>query len=265
VKPSSSSVVLVAYAWLLFGMLLVPIAIVLVFAFSADASFAFPPRGFSLRWFRYLAERREFLTATSISVQVAIIASVASVCLGTLAALALVRERFVGKDLVEAVLMGPLVLPGIIIGVALLQFMSVIGLTASFWRLVLAHVVVCTPYAIRSIGSSLYNIDPALEQASRVLGAGGWRTFRRVLLPLIRPGMIAAFIFCFITSFDNVAVSIYLISGETVTLPVRILTYVEWQFDPSIAAISTILAVLTTALVIVVEALTGLSRPLRAR
>jgi putative spermidine/putrescine transport system permease protein len=146
-------------------------------------------------------------------------------------------------------------------GVAFLQFVSLIGFRPSFWRLVLAHVVICTPYAIRSIGASLYGIDPALEEASQTLGAGPWRTFRRILLPLMMPGLTAAFVFAFITSFDNVVVSMFLISGDTVTLPVRILTYVEWQFDPSIAAISTILTAFTTALVIAVH---RFAAPIRA-
>ena len=258
---SSSKALLVAYAAVFFGLLLLPLVIVLVFSFSADSSLTFPPRGLSLRWFEYLAGRHELVTAAITSVRIAVIASIVSLALGTLASLALVRERFRGKAIVESVLMSPLVLPGIITGVAFLQFMSLVGFRPSFWRLVLAHVVICTPYAIRSISASLHGVARSLEDAARVMGAGRWRTFRRVLLPLIAPGMTAAFIFAFITSFDNVVVSIYLISGDTVTLPVRILTYVEWQFDPSIAAISTILTALTTALVIAAELATGLSKP----
>jgi putative spermidine/putrescine transport system permease protein len=260
---SSSKTLLVAYAAVFFAVLLLPLVIVLVFSFSADSSLTFPPRGLSLRWFAYLTGRHEFVTAAITSLRIAVIASIVSLALGTLASLALVRERFRGKAIVEGLLMSPLVLPGIITGVAFLQFMSLVGFRPSFWRLVLAHVVICTPYAIRSISASLHGVDRSLEDAARVMGAGRWRTFRRVLLPLIAPGMTAAFIFAFITSFDNVVVSIYLIGGDTVTLPVRILTYVEWQFDPSIAAISTILTALTTALVIAAELLTGLSKTVR--
>ena len=107
----------------------------------------------------------------------------------------------------------------------------------------LAHVVICTPYAIRSISASLYGIDPALEEASRVMGAGRWRTFRRILLPLCRPGChgsVHLLVHHLVRQRGRVDVSH---RADTVTLPVRILTYVEWQFDPSIAAISTILTV----------------------
>lgn len=251
---------LAGYNVLAYAFLVAPIAIVLVFSFSDGARFTFPPEGWSLRWFRYLAGRDELIAAAIVSVQVAALASIGAVVLGLLASLALVRERFRGKAFVEGVLMSPLVLPGIITGVALLQYFTAIGLVRSFDRLLLAHLVICTPYAIRSVSACLYGIDPSLEEASRTLGGSGWRTFRRILLPLLRPGIAAAFIFAFVTSFDNVVVSIYLIGADTVTLPVRILTYLEWQFDPSIAAISTIFVAATTALVFVTEAVTGMSR-----
>lgn len=251
---------LAGYNVLAYSFLLAPIAIVLVFSFSDGASFAFPPSGFSFRWFRYLAGRDEFITAAFVSLQVAALASIGAVALGIPASLALGRERFLGKGVVEAVLMGPLVLPGIILGIALLQYFTAIGLTRSFERLVLGHLVVCVPYAIRSISACLYGIDPSLEEASRTLGASHWRTIRRVVLPQLRPGIAAAFLFAFITSFDNVVISIYLIGADTVTLPIRILNYIEWQFDPSIAAISTIVLVVTIGLVSVAEALTGVIR-----
>jgi putative spermidine/putrescine transport system permease protein len=248
---SSSRPLLVAYTVVVLAALVLPLAVLMLFAFSADSTFAFPPSGVSLRWFAYLADRHELLTAALVSVEIALVSSIAAVGLGLLASLALVRERVRGKAFVEGILMSPLTLPGIITGVAFLQFVSLIGVRSSFWRLVLAHIVICTPYAIRSIGASLYGLDPALEEASSVMGAGPWRTFRWILVPLVLPGITTAFIFAFVTSFDNVVVSLFLISGETVTLPIRILTYVEWQFDPSMAALSVIVTVFTTALILI--------------
>jgi putative spermidine/putrescine transport system permease protein len=237
--------------------LLAPLAIIVLFSFSDGSTFAFPPRSFSLRWFRYLAGRDEFVTAALVSLRLAALSSLAAVALGLPAALALVRERFPGKGIVEGVLMGPLVLPGIILGVALLQYFTAIGLTHSFDRLLLGHTIVCLPFAIRSIAANLYGIDPSLEEASRTLGAGRGRTFRRVLLPLLRPGLAAALLFSFVTSFDNVVISIYLIGADTVTLPIRIFTWLEWQFDPSIAAISTITLAVTVVTVGAAEMATG--------
>ncbi len=217
----------------------------------------FPPPGLSLRWFRYLAGRDEFISSAIVSVEIAALASIGAVALGLPASLALVRGRVPGKAIVESILMSPLVLPGIVTGIALLQYFTVTGVIRSFPRLVLAHLVICTPYAIRSLTASLHGIDPSIEEASRTLGANRLTTFLRVLLPLLRPGVVAAFIFSFVTSFDNVVVSIYLIGADTVTLPLRILTYVEWQFDPSIAAISTIFVLVTTTVVVVTEGLSS--------
>jgi putative spermidine/putrescine transport system permease protein len=250
---------LAGYNVLAFAFLLAPIAVVIATSFTSGSTLAFPPPGLSLRWFRYLAGRDEFVTAAIVSLQVALWASAGAVALGVPASLALARGRFRGKTIVEGALMSPLVLPGIITGVALLQYFTAAGLLRSFPRLVLAHIVICLPYSIRSVSAGLRGIDPALEEASRTLGAGRWRTFRRILLPLLRPGIIAATIFSFVTSFDNVVVSIYLIGADTVTLPIRILTYLEWQFDPSIAAISAIFVVVTVVVVAMAEAMTGVT------
>lgn len=251
--------VLAAFNVLAYAFLLAPIAVVVVLSFTSGSTLSFPPSGFSLRWFRYLAGRDEFITATMISAQIAALASLGAVALGLPASIALVRGRFRSKMWVEHALMSPAILPGIITGVALLQYFTMIGLVRSFPRLVIAHIVICLPYAIRSISACLRGIDPSLEEASQTLGASPARTFRRVLLPLLRPGVFAALIFTFVTSFDNVVVSIYLIGGDTVTLPIRIFTYLEWQFDPSIAAISTIFVIVTIAVVAIVEAATGVS------
>lgn len=262
-RISAGNALLVAYNAAVYGWLLAPILIVIVFSFSADAAFVFPPRALSLRWFRYLAGRDEFFSAARVSLEVALVAGAASTALGLLASLALVRGRFRRKDLIEGVLMSPLALPSIITGVALLQFFALAGPADALGRLVLGHVAVCTPYAIRSISACAYGVDPSLEEASRVLGAGPWRTFRRVLLPLLSPGIVAGFLFAFVTSFDNVTVSLFLVGSNTITLPIRILTYLEWQFDPSIAAVSTVLIAITIGTVIGAEWLVG-SRKRRA-
>jgi putative spermidine/putrescine transport system permease protein len=250
---------LAAYNVLAYAFLLLPIAVVVALSFTSGATLAFPPPGLSLRWFRYLAGRDEFIAAAIISAQIAALASIGAAVLGLPASLALTRGRFRMKSWIEHALMSPAILPGIITGVALLQYFTAIGLVRSFPRLVIAHIIICLPYAMRSISACLRGIDPSIEEASRTLGAGSWRTFLRVLLPLLRPGVTAAMVFSFVTSFDNVVVSIYLIGGDTVTLPIRIFTYLEWQFDPSIAAISTIFVAVTVAIVALVEALTGVS------
>lgn len=250
---------LIAFNVVAYAFLLAPIAVVIAMSFTSGNTLQFPPPGWSLRWFRYLAGRNEFISAALISAEIGVIASTIAVALAIPAALALVRGRSRFRSAAEQLLMSPAILPGIITGVALLQYFTAIGVARSLPRLIIAHTVICLPYAMRSIGACLRGIDPHLEEASRTLGAGPWRTFRRVLLPLLRPGVIAAFVFSFVTSFDNVVVSIYLIGGDTVTLPIRIFTYLEWQFDPSIAAISTIFVVVTMIAIAAAEKLTGIS------
>jgi len=255
---------LIAYNVVAYGFLLAPILVVIALSFTSGNTLTFPPPGVSLRWFRYLADRSEFISSALVGGQIAIIASVVAAALSIPASLALTRGQFRFKAAIEGLLMSPAILPGIITGVALLQYFTMIGLVRSFPRLVIAHVIICLPYAMRSMTACLRGIDPDLEEASRTLGASSWRTFRRVLLPLLRPGVIAALIFSFVTSFDNVVVSIYLVGGDTVTLPIRIFTYLEWQFDPSIAAISTIFVAVTTVVIVVVEWLTGITAEPRA-
>ncbi len=250
---------LIAYNVLVYAFLLAPILIVIAISFTSGNTVAFPPPGFSLRWFRYLAGRDEFISAALISAQIATMASLIAVALAIPASLALIRGHLRIAPAIETLFMSPAILPGIITGVAMLQYFTMIGVARSLPRLIIAHIVICLPYAIRSISACLRGIDPSLEEASRTMGAGPWRTFRRILLPLLKPGVVAALIFSFTTSFDNVVVSIYLIGGDTVTLPIRIFTYLEWQFDPSIAAISTIFVSVTTIVIVAVERLTGIT------
>jgi ABC-type spermidine/putrescine transport system permease subunit II len=243
-----------------YALLLLPLLIVVVISFTSGAGVDFPPPGYSLRWFEYIAQRPEFVSGTVNSLVLAVVATVLALVLGVLASFGLVRYRFRGKGLVEALFLAPLVVPSLIIGVSLLYFFSSLGFTDAFQRLVLAHLILTVPYTIRSVSATLYGLDPSYEEASRVMGAGSLRTFRKVVLPMIRPGIVVACLFAFIVSFDNFNLSIFLIDGNTVTLPVRIFTYLNFQFDPSIAAISTVLLVATIAVLAIAERTIGLTR-----
>lgn len=251
---------LIAGNLIVYFMLLFPLIVVVAISFTSGAGVDFPPPGVSLRWFDYIAHRPEFISGTVNSLILAVAATVLALALGTLASLGMVRYRFRGKSLLEALFLAPLVVPSLIIGVALLYFFSAIGFTDSFQRLVLAHLILVVPYTIRSISATMYGLDPAYEEASRVMGAGQWRTFRKVLLPMLRPGIVVAALFAFIVSFDNFNLSIFLINANTVTLPVRIFTYLGFQFDPSIAAISTVLLIGTVAVLALAERTIGLTR-----
>jgi ABC-type spermidine/putrescine transport system permease subunit II len=243
-----------------YAILLLPLFIVVAISFTAGAAVEFPPSGISLRWFDYIAHRPEFVSGTLNSLLLAAVSTVLALALGVLAALAMVRYRFPGKAVLEALFLAPLVVPSLIIGVSLVYFFSSIHFTDSFQRLVLGHLILTVPYTIRSVSATLYGLDPAYEEVSRVMGAGDFRTFREVLLPMLRPGIVVAALFGFIVSFGNFNVSIFLINGNTVTLPVRIFTYMGFQFDPSVAAVSTVLLVATVLILVLAERTVGLTR-----
>jgi ABC-type spermidine/putrescine transport system permease subunit II len=252
--------VLVAANVVVYAILLLPLFIVVAISFTSGAGVDFPPPGLSLRWFEYIAHRPEFVSGAINSLVLAVVATILALVLGTMASLGMVRHRFRGKALLEALFLAPLVVPSLIIGVSLLYFFSSIGFIDSFQRLVLAHTILTVPYTIRTVSATLYGLDPSYEEASRVMGAGQVRTFRRVLLPMLRPGIVVAALFAFIVSFGNFNLSIFLINGNTVTLPVRIFTYLGFQFDPSIAAISTVLLIVTVAVLTIAERTVGLTR-----
>lgn len=257
-KNSLGSAVLGIYVLIFFIFLLAPVIIIVGISFSNSYAMDFPPRGYSLRWFEYILNRKEFVNAFYVSVAIAVAASIVSLVLGLLASLAIVRFKFRGKTFVESLFMSPATLPTVIIGVALLQFFSLAGYTNSWNRLILGHVIICIPFTLRSVSASLYGFDKSLEEASLVLGANHLKTFYKIVLPIVRPGIVVALIFAFITSFDNFTISMFLINADTITLPIRILTFLQWQFDPSVAAISALLIFLTFVVIMVIERVVGL-------
>ena len=221
--------------------LLAPIIVVIATAFTTTAYPVFPPQGFTLKWFYHFLGMSEFTDAVQRSALLALASTVVASLLGTFSALALDRYRFKGRDAISAFMLSPILFPTIVLGLALLVFYSQIGLSGSFIGLVIAHSLLTTPFVIRLVMASLAEFDPAVEEAARNLGAGWWRTFLQVTLPLIRPGVLAGAVFAFIISFDELVVTLFLAGPDMTTLPVRIYTYVEFSSTPTISAISTTL------------------------
>jgi putative spermidine/putrescine transport system permease protein len=247
-----------AYVAALFAFLALPMVIVVLVSFNAGEFVHFPPRGLSLRWFRHVFAEGSFGPAIVNSFKLAILSTLGSLLLGIPAALALVRYPLPFRDAVQAFLLSPLSLPLIVFGVALLFFAGAIGLQLSFIGLLAGHVVITVPYVVRTIVGVYAAVDRHLEEAAMVLGADGLTCFRRVTLPLIKPGIVVGSIFSFLTSFDNVPVSIFMTKTDTMTLPVAILSYLVYSFDPSVAAVSTLQMVFAVAVLLVVERVYGL-------
>ncbi|PYM53680.1 MAG: ABC transporter permease [Candidatus Rokuibacteriota bacterium] len=241
----------VTYA--LIVLLLVPLAAIVATSFTTLSYVTFPPQGFTLRWYGEALHKQEFLDSFVLSLGIALVTAVLATVLGAPVAVALVRYRFAGRDLVNAFFMSPLILPTVVIGIALLQFYNRIRIGSTSASLVLGHVIVTTPYAIRLIASSLTGLDPAIERAARNLGAPPLRAFRLATLPLIRPGLMAGAVFAFITSFDNVTISIFLATPRMVTLPVRIYNLWDQPMYPWLIAICSLIILWTVILIAIVE------------
>jgi putative spermidine/putrescine transport system permease protein len=231
-----------AWTTLVYAFILSPIAVILIASFTAADYTSFPPQGWSLRWYAEIPRHPEFLEALWVSLVVAVVSATLATILGTLAALALVRYRFRGRALFNAFFLSPLMLPTVILGLALLQFYALVGITRTPASLVCGHLVITVPYVIRLVGAGLAGLDPSLERAAMSLGATPWRTFRAITLPLIGPGVAAGAAFAAIVSFDDVNIALFLASPRAPTMttaltgeaPVMRITDCGWS--PSRAA-----------------------------
>jgi putative spermidine/putrescine transport system permease protein len=230
---------------LVLGFLLLPVVVVVLASLSRTSYLTVPPQGLTLRWFAAVLQDPEYVRAIAFSVVLAGVATLGSLVAGVAASYALVRHRGRGLELAGALLNAPLVFPGVVIGVALLQFYALARMNGTFASLALAHMVITVPYVVRAMTASLAGVDAEIENAARVLGASRLVAFFTVTLPLARPGIAAGALFSFIVSFDNVPVSIFLLGVRHMTLPVKIFSAIEYGVDPSIAAISTMLIIAT--------------------
>lgn len=244
----------------LFIFLIAPLAIVVLVSFNASANVVFPPAGYSLRWFAHVFAYSPFIDAIINSLKLGILATLISIAIGVPAVLALGRYRFPLRDSIEAFLLSPLSLPMIVLGIALLVYFGQLGVGLPFWGLMAGHVVVTVPYIVRTTVAVYRGLDRSIEEAAMVLGASPWHTFRLVTLPLLRSGVFAGAIFAFLISFDNVPISIFLVNTNTTTLPVVILSYLVYNFDPSIAAISTLEMALVIFVLALLERFYGLNQ-----
>lgn len=250
-----------AAAWLVVLFILGPLIVIIGGSVTETPFVAFPPTGFTLRWYEQLLHRRDFLDSFLVSILLATLCSAASMLLGLTAVIGLHKHGGAGP-LFGAFLMSPLVLPTIVTGVALLQFYYLVDLDAPFTGLLVGHILITIPYVVRTVGAGLVGMDRAIEEAAESLGASPLRTLLRVTLPAIAPSIMAAIIFVFITSFDQVTVSIFLAGPGLTPLPVRIYNYIDLAVDPMVAAVSTLLILFAFALIALLQKLLGLNQAL---
>jgi len=244
-------------------LLVAPTLIVVIVSFTSEYSLRFPPPGLSLKWYAALADAWQIQAAVWNSLQVASWTTVLSVLLGVPASLAIARSRAAAAGLLDSLFMSPLVLPALAFGLSALMFFSLMGWTVSVTTLVLGHTVVCVPYVVRTTVGALVQLDAALLEGSASLGASRWYTFRRVTLPLIRPGILAGAFIAFMSSFDNIPVSLFLRGADTELLPIRMWQDLDNRLDVTTAAVSAVWIAFTVALMIAMERFASLSRRLR--
>lgn len=245
---------------LFIAFILAPIVMVCAVAFTSEGFISLPTNGLSLRWFYAIFDNPRFIEAFWFSLGLGALSATIAIVLAVPAALAIARNRFRGREAMLAFFMSPLMIPHVVLGLAFLKFYTNIGLVGAYIGLVIAHVVIVMPYALRLILSSATGIDPALERAALSLGASNWTAFRRVVLPLVLPGVVSGWVIAFITSFDELTMSIFLASPSTTTLPVRIFLHIEDTIDPLVTAVSALLIYATAIAIFILDRVIGLEK-----
>ena len=229
---------------LVFAFMLMPVVFVAWVSFFANEIVTFPPQGYTLSWYTRAWANRAFTDGFLTSIQVGLFSMVAGLILGIPASFAIVRGRFPGREALNALMLSPLVVPGVVAGTAIyiyfvqLEIWTEVRFVATLPGLVAAHVMLTIPWTVRLISASLVGVDRSIEEAAMNLGATPLTTFLRITLPMIRPGVVAAAIFSFIASFTDLEMTLFLIGPGRSTLQIALLQYLEWKFDPSVAAVS---------------------------
>jgi putative spermidine/putrescine transport system permease protein len=250
----------IAFHTVIVVFMLAPIIVVCLVAFTPEGYLSLPSREFSLRWFRAIARYPEFVGAFWTSLWLGALSSALALLVAVPAALAIARYRFRGRDVLAGLFLSPLMIPHVVLGVAFLRFFTQIGLGGRFAGLLLAHLVIVCPFALRLTLASAAGMDRAIEQAAISLGASDWAVFRRVTLPLIAPGMVSGWALAFIQSFDEVTMTVFVAAPGIETLPVRMFLYIQDNIDPLVTSVSACVIAVTVVALICLDRLYGLDR-----
>lgn len=245
---------------LVVAFVLAPLVVICLVAFTPENTLSIPTTSVSLRWFEAIFQHPDFVASFVNSLWLASLAATLSVAISVPAALAIDRYDFPGRGALNALFLSPLIIPHLVLGVAFLRLFALIGGTGSFGWLVASHVVIITPYVLRLVMAAFTGLDRSAEQAAMTLGASHWTVFRRVTAPMILPGITGGWLLAFINSFDELTMSIFVTSPQTVTLPVRMYMYATESIDPMMAAVSALMIALTAAAMLVLDRAFGLDK-----
>ena len=253
-----------AVSWVFAGLVVIfllgPLLITVIVSFTSSSIYTLPPTEWSLRWYAALARKSGFWESVSLSVKLALFATGMALVLGTAAAIAITRGRFKGRDALATFSVSPLMMPGLVVGVAMLQFFRQMGLRDAWTSLLIAHIVVTLPFVVRTLLAALENFDFNLIDAARTLGLSYPKAVLKVLTPNLAPAFLTSGLFAFLASMDNYPVSIFLTDARNKTLPIKMLQYLEEQPDPTLAAISTGLIFLALIVLAIGSKTVGLNR-----
>ncbi len=244
----------------------VPLVMTAYISLFRDAVVVFPPSGYSVSWYARILEFPRFGDALGTSLRIAAMATLGSLALGIPASLALVRYRFVGRGLLNVLLLSPLTVPGVVIGLSIYvlvvetEIATEVPLIGSDLVLVLAHLLITVPWVIRLCVANLVGLDRSVEEAAANLGARPWSVLWRVTLPMMRQGIVAAALFAFIVSFENIEMTLFLIAPGQTTLPISVLQYLEYKVDPLVAAVVMVQTLVIAGLLLLLDRYVKLSR-----
>ena len=255
-----------------FIFLIAPLFVIFPLSFSHDEFLIFSekmkrldPDGFSLRWYKDMiwGTKNPWGLAAKNSLMIASFSTIGSVIIGTLAAVGLSSRHMPFKGLIMAILISPMIIPLIISGVAIFFFMAKVGLAATHTGIILAHIILGTPFVVITVTATLSGFDHSITRASASLGSTPFNTFMKVTLPLILPGVISGGLFAFVTSFDEVVVVLFLAGLDNTTIPIQMWVGLREQLSPTILAVATCLIILSTLVLISAELLRRRSERLR--
>jgi putative spermidine/putrescine transport system permease protein len=255
-----------AFVVLMYLFMLCPLIFVVWLSFFKDPILYFPPSGYTLSWYAKAWADETFSSGFMFSVQVAVVSSLCGATLGVLATLGVVRFRFAGSKAVQTLLLSPLILPGIVAGLAIYLFylraenLLDTDIVGTYGGLVIAHICLTVPWTVHLVSAGMSGIDPSIEDAARNLGGNPRAVFFRVTLPMLRPAIVAAILFSFIVSFENLELSLALVGPGHLTLPVAIMQYLEFHLDPTVAAVASAQIVLLGAVMLITDRFVKLSQ-----
>jgi putative spermidine/putrescine transport system permease protein len=254
-KKSWVDICLYLFCALILFFLIFPLFIVIPISFSASKYLEFPPSGFSLQWYKTFFGTREWIVGFINSVIVGIMASFLASLIGVPAALVLGRKKFSGSQFIQSMLLSPMIVPVIIIAIALYFYFAKLHLIGNIYIIALAHSLLGIPFVLVTVSASLQGFDQTLEYASMSLGANNIQTFFKVTFPLIRPGAISGALFAFFISFDEVVIAVFLSTYRSLTLPKHMWGIIREEIDPTIAAVSTLLILISVAFLVAITIL----------